>query len=109
MVIKRLMVNPTQMPMTIDDFVWRRPTDGLSSMKVNIGPYLEDLGTVPIINREAVWLAAAAFLTDRTVRRGMIGKDSSKSSYRRSNRMHGMPSVMTLMASCPFLRRTSGR
>ena len=69
MVIKRLMVNPTQMPMTIDDFVWRRPTDGLSSMKVNIGPYLEDLGTVPIINREAVWLAAAAFLTDRTVRR----------------------------------------
>ena len=69
MVTKRLMVNPTQMPMTIDDFVWQRPTDGLSSMMVNIGPYLEDLGTVPLVNREAVWLTAAAFLTDRTVRR----------------------------------------
>ena len=66
MTIKRLLVNATQIPMTVDDFVWRRPADGRSSFRVSVGPNLEEFGAVPSANRDAVWLAAGGFLTDRT-------------------------------------------
>ena len=36
---------------------------------VDIGPYLEHLGAVPLVDRDAVWLATAVFLADRTVDR----------------------------------------
>jgi 7-cyano-7-deazaguanine synthase in queuosine biosynthesis len=67
--MKRLWVNSMPESVTIDDFVWRRPADGPSSIWANLTPDLSSLGTIPPLSRDLVWLAVAAFLTDRTVMR----------------------------------------
>ena len=72
MVRKRLLVNPAQAPMTTDDFAWHQCAGGPRSFRVDIGPSLNELGTVPTGNRDAFWLATSAFLTDRTVKRTNI-------------------------------------
>ena len=67
---KRLWLSQIPDPLTIHDFVWRPVADGPRSLKVNIEPTLAELGTVPLANREAVWLATTVFLADRTTPRG---------------------------------------
>ena len=69
MTTKRLWVGAVPDPLTIDDFVWRRTADGPQSFSSSIEPHLAELGTVPSINRDAVWLAAMVFLADRTAPR----------------------------------------
>lgn len=66
---KRLWVNEVPAPITVDDFVWRAPADGPSSLQVSIDPDLAQFGVMPAANRDAVWLAAAVFLADRTTHR----------------------------------------
>ena len=66
---KRLWVGAVPDPLTVDDFVWRRTADGPQSFGSSIGPHLAELGTVPLTNRDAVWLAAMVFLADRTAPR----------------------------------------
>ena len=66
---KRLWVNEAPDQVTVDDFVWRRASDGPQSLRASIEPYLSEFGTVASANRDALWLATAVFLTDRTTRR----------------------------------------
>lgn len=66
---KRLWVNEAPDAITVDDFVWRRPSGGYSSLWTNMTPDLIQLGNVPPSNRDAVWLATTAFLADRTIPR----------------------------------------
>lgn len=66
---KRLLINSAQAPLTLDDFAWHESATGPQSFWVDIGPYLEHLGAVPLVDRDAVWLATAVFLADRTVDR----------------------------------------
>lgn len=66
---KRLWTNAAPTTLTIDDFLWRRPSDGPQSMQANIGPNLAEFGAIPAANRDAVWLATTVFLADRTVSR----------------------------------------
>lgn len=63
---KRLWIGNTPDGLTIDDLVWRRASDGPSSLQANVDPDLQRLGHVRDANREAVWLAIAVFLADRT-------------------------------------------
>jgi 7-cyano-7-deazaguanine synthase in queuosine biosynthesis len=66
---KRLWVADAPDDPTLDDFVWRRPADGPSSLQSNLDPDLAQLGDVPHANRDAVWLATTVFLADRTTPR----------------------------------------
>ncbi|MGE0229800.1 MAG: hypothetical protein AB7I38_17970 [Dehalococcoidia bacterium] len=67
---KRLWVNEAPEDLTTDDFVWRRSADGPSSLQANVDAGLAQFGPVASANRDAVWLAVAVFLADRTVPRG---------------------------------------
>ena len=66
---KRLWVNESPNPLTVNDFVWRPTADGPQSLQVSIKPNLAEFGTVPFANRDAVWLATSVFLADRTTPR----------------------------------------
>lgn len=66
MTTKRLWIGDIPDVLTIDDLVWRRPSDGPSSLQVNVEPDLARLGQVRQANRDAVWLALTVFLADRT-------------------------------------------
>lgn len=66
---KRLWLGEPPNNPTLDHLVWRRPSEGPSSLHSNIDPDLTQLGAVAPANRDAVWLAATVFLADRTARR----------------------------------------
>lgn len=68
---RRLLLHesPTNAPLTTDEFLWRRKAAGPSSFHVTIDPDLRRVGEVPWPNQDMVALAAAVFLSDRTVKR----------------------------------------
>ena len=69
MTSSRLWVGEAPDRITLDDFIWRRQSEGASSLQINTGPDLGIFGTIPHKNRDAVWLSTAVFLKDRTVPR----------------------------------------
>jgi len=66
---KRLWVADVPDDPTLDDFVWRRSSDGPSSLQTNLDPDLAQLGDLSHANRDAVWMAITVFLADRTIPR----------------------------------------
>lgn len=67
MTARKLWVEAAPDRVRLDDLIWR--SGDTSSIQANLDPDLSMLGEVPHRSRDAVWLAVAAFLADRTVHR----------------------------------------
>ena len=69
---RRLLVDPDPPPPQPgrEEIIWSAPPSG-SSLLTTLAPDLGLLGDVPPANRDAVWLAVAVFIADRTLKRPM--------------------------------------